>query len=250
MDLYEVADQIVKLLRQRGRLTYRVLKRQFDLDDDVLEDLKDEILYAQPQVVDDEGKGLIWTGNPAAPEPDAQRETDAESRFHAMLPAVMGWLQRDRRVMYRALKHVFGLDDALLAEIRKALAFTRLAIDEDGEGLVWTGETQSTMQPPVATLSQPVTIPPTPPLETEALTPSNGPTIPADAVTPEPTRSAPEAERRQLTVMFCDLADSTKLSQQLDPEDLREVIRAYQATSPRSSSGTKGTWLSTSAMGY
>ncbi len=30
--------------------------------------------------------------------------------------------------------------------------------------------------------------------------------------------------------MFCDLADSTKLSQQLDPEDLREVVRAYQAT--------------------
>ena len=46
----------------------------------------------------------------------------------------------------------------------------------------------------------------------------------------EPARSAPEAERRQLTVMFCDLADSTKLSQQLDPEDLREVVRAYQAT--------------------
>jgi class 3 adenylate cyclase len=40
----------------------------------------------------------------------------------------------------------------------------------------------------------------------------------------------PDAERRQLTVMFCDLADSTKLSQQLDPEDLREVVRAYQAT--------------------
>jgi len=39
-----------------------------------------------------------------------------------------------------------------------------------------------------------------------------------------------EAERRQLTVLFCDLADSTRLSRQLDPEDLREVIRAYQAT--------------------
>ena len=47
----------------------------------------------------------------------------------------------------------------------------------------------------------------------------------------EPSRTAPEAERRQLTVMFCDLADSTKLSQQLDAEDLREVIRAYQQTS-------------------
>jgi class 3 adenylate cyclase/predicted ATPase len=36
------------------------------------------------------------------------------------------------------------------------------------------------------------------------------------------------AERRQLTVMFCDLTDSTALAAQLDPEDVREVIRAYQ----------------------
>ena len=40
--------------------------------------------------------------------------------------------------------------------------------------------------------------------------------------------STPEAERRQLTVMFCDLQGSTALSQQLDPEVLREVIRGYQ----------------------
>jgi len=39
-----------------------------------------------------------------------------------------------------------------------------------------------------------------------------------------------EAERRHLTVLFCDLVDSTALSGQLDPEDLREVVRAYQAT--------------------
>ena len=36
-----------------------------------------------------------------------------------------------------------------------------------------------------------------------------------------------EAERRQLTVMFCDLVGSTALSARLDPEDLREVIAAY-----------------------
>ena len=41
---------------------------------------------------------------------------------------------------------------------------------------------------------------------------------------------APEAERRQLTVLFCDLVDSTVLASQLDPEDLREVVRAYQET--------------------
>ena len=38
----------------------------------------------------------------------------------------------------------------------------------------------------------------------------------------------PDAERRQLTVMFCDLVDSTALSSQLDPEDYRDVVRAYQ----------------------
>ena len=48
------------------------------------------------------------------------------------------------------------------------------------------------------------------------------------------TPAAPDtAERRQLTVMFCDLADSTALSVRLDPEDMREVIRAYQDVSVR-----------------
>jgi class 3 adenylate cyclase len=41
-------------------------------------------------------------------------------------------------------------------------------------------------------------------------------------------RLATEPERRQVTVMFCDLVGSTRLSEQLDPEDLREVMRAYQ----------------------
>ncbi|MEO0803202.1 MAG: adenylate/guanylate cyclase domain-containing protein [Cyanobacteria bacterium J06642_2] len=45
---------------------------------------------------------------------------------------------------------------------------------------------------------------------------------------PEPQPSQPRAERRQLTVMFCDLVGSTVLSQQLDPEDLRDLVRDYQ----------------------
>ena len=39
---------------------------------------------------------------------------------------------------------------------------------------------------------------------------------------------SPGAERRQLTVLFCDLVGSTALAEQLDPEDLGSVIRAYQ----------------------
>jgi class 3 adenylate cyclase len=43
-------------------------------------------------------------------------------------------------------------------------------------------------------------------------------------------RRSPEAERRQLTVMFCDLVGSAALSGRLDPEEMRELIRAYQNT--------------------
>ena len=49
MDFYAVLDQVVDLLRQRGRVTYRALKIQFKLDDDQLEALKDELLYAHPR---------------------------------------------------------------------------------------------------------------------------------------------------------------------------------------------------------
>jgi len=58
------------------------------------------------------------------------------------------------------------------------------------------------------------------------------PPTPAAAPPPQPAplaRGANAAERRQITVMFCDLVGSTALSTRLDPEDLREVIAAYHA---------------------
>ncbi len=56
---------------------------------------------------------------------------------------------------------------------------------------------------------------------------------PAAAAKTEPgpsVNATHRAERRQLTVMFCDLVGSTDLSEKLDPEQLREVVRAYQKT--------------------
>ncbi len=47
MDFVAVVDHTIALLRQRGRVAYRTLKVQFTLDDDALEALKDELLYAQ-----------------------------------------------------------------------------------------------------------------------------------------------------------------------------------------------------------
>src|SRR5262247_1401577 len=115
-------DQAIALLRQRGRLTYRTLQLQFQLDAAHLDALKDELIKGQ-----------------------------------------------------------------------------RLAMDEDGAVLVWTGDTATPVSP-----ASPASVPASP-----------------------PAASPPEAERRQLTVLFCDLVDSTTLSTQLDPEEYRDVVRAY-----------------------
>ena len=119
--------------------------------------------------------------------------------FEEILDQALAMLQRRGRVTYRALQRQFDLDEAALEYLKDAIRFAHpQVVDEAGQGLVWP-TTVADQPPPVA--------PPT--------------------AMPIP----PEAERRQLTVMFCDLADSTRLASQLDPEDLREVIRAYQEAS-------------------
>ena len=59
-------DQAIAMLERRGRVTYRALKRQFQLDDDVLEDLTAEIIKAQRLAVDEDGEVLVWTGTVAS----------------------------------------------------------------------------------------------------------------------------------------------------------------------------------------
>jgi class 3 adenylate cyclase len=79
MDFYAVLDQVLDLLRQRGRVTYRALKRQFDLEDAVLEDLKAEIIEAHRLAIDEEGRVLVWTGDAApVPRPAAVLEPPPE----------------------------------------------------------------------------------------------------------------------------------------------------------------------------
>jgi class 3 adenylate cyclase len=136
--------------------------------------------------------------------------------FDELLAQVLALLQRERRVSYRALKRRYDLDDEYLEDLKaEIIQAKKLAIDEEGAVLVWTGEPM-TAPVPVRPVVQ---LPDTQGDQTTQVGP------------PVAAHGSPEAERRQLTVMFCDLADSTTLSGQLDPEDLRDVIRAYQATS-------------------
>jgi class 3 adenylate cyclase len=80
MTFEEILDQALAMLQRRGRVTYRALQLQFKLDDDQLEALKEELLYAHPQVVDDAGRGLLWTGTPGAAPPPAAAPASAQDR--------------------------------------------------------------------------------------------------------------------------------------------------------------------------
>jgi hypothetical protein len=71
VDFVAVLDQVIALLYQRGRLTYRTLKRQFELDDVALEDLKEELIYGQRLAVDEDERVLAWIGDTAATTPPA-----------------------------------------------------------------------------------------------------------------------------------------------------------------------------------
>ena len=151
--------------------------------------------------------------------------------FYDLLEQVLALLQRHHRLSYRALKLQFPLlDPACIDALRDELLFQGVARDVEGQGLIWLGgtsvEPQATVsrQPaPAASATEPSLAAPTVPLTLPSpATGDDGLTAPASG------RSAAEAERRQLTVMFCDLVGSTQLSGQLDPEDLRAVVRAYQ----------------------
>jgi class 3 adenylate cyclase len=140
MTFEEIVDQAIEMVRRRGQVSYRMLKRQFALDDAGFEDLKDEILYSQSQIVDDAGRGFAWTGDPA---PEA----------------------------------------------------------------------------------------PVPPVSVPTSVPGAGPKPSPLTYTPQyltekilTSRSALEGERKQVTVLFADIKDSTELIRDLDPEDAQKLL--------------------------
>jgi class 3 adenylate cyclase len=67
VDFVAVVDQVIALLRQRGRVAYRTLKRQFQLDDEALDDVKVELIKSQRLAADEDGDVLVWIGETAAP---------------------------------------------------------------------------------------------------------------------------------------------------------------------------------------
>jgi hypothetical protein len=69
MTFEEILDQAMAMLQRRGRLTYSTLKRQFQLDDAALDDVKNELIYGQRLAVDEDERVLVWSGEPASAPP-------------------------------------------------------------------------------------------------------------------------------------------------------------------------------------
>ena len=144
--------------------------------------------------------------------------------FERVLQKVLWRLVTEGSISYRRIKRGFNLDDETLEDVRREMISTlRIAADVDGELLVWAPDGRAARAEPMA-LPQPL----------PALRHAEKPTgLAAERDLPAAARVAPaaaaEAERRQLTVMFCDLVGSTALSTGMDPEDLRDVIASFQS---------------------
>jgi class 3 adenylate cyclase len=77
MDFLEVLEQVRELLQHKGRLSYRLLKRQFALDDEALDDLKYELVVVDELAVEKDGQMLVWNGagQPSSSPRNGQSQT-------------------------------------------------------------------------------------------------------------------------------------------------------------------------------
>src|SRR5215211_5817568 len=80
MTFEEILDQAIAMLQRRKRVAYRTLQVQFHLDDNALEALKDELLYAQQVARDEDGRVLVWTGGAETPPSPPPRSTTHASQ--------------------------------------------------------------------------------------------------------------------------------------------------------------------------
>jgi Adenylate and Guanylate cyclase catalytic domain len=137
--------------------------------------------------------------------------------FEEILNQALALLQRQGRVSYRALKRQFGLDDAYLEDLKlEIIEVHQVAVDQNNTMLVWTGSQASASSPAARSVSpqerEPISYTP-PHLAEKILT----------------SRSALEGERKQVTVLFCDLANSTALAERLGPERMHTLLNRFFA---------------------
>src|SRR5262247_1911664 len=143
--------------------------------------------------------------------------------FDDILTQVLTLLQRQGRVSYRALKMRFNLDDEYLDVLKEELLYVHPVRDDEGRGLVWAGEQVSATAPPPVPETPARTSAPASDQAREPL--SYTPKHLAEKILT--SRSALEGERKQVTVLFCDLANSTPIAERIGPEAMHTLLNRF-----------------------
>jgi class 3 adenylate cyclase/tetratricopeptide (TPR) repeat protein len=128
MTFEEILDQAIAMLQRRGRLTYGTLKRQFQLDDAALEDLKNELIKGQRLARDEDGEVLIWAG--AAVPPPTPAPTPPPATAPAPLAYTPPYLVEKILTTRRALEGERKQVTVLFADLKGS---TELIRDLDPE---------------------------------------------------------------------------------------------------------------------
>jgi class 3 adenylate cyclase len=135
--------------------------------------------------------------------------------FEEILDQAVAMLQRCGRVTYRTLKAQFQLDDDLLDTLKEELLFSYPVADEDGRGLVWRGDAAQEAASPTGQTEQPTS------RQKRDLTSYTPQHLTEKILT---SRSTLQGERKQVTVTFADIKDSTELIRDLDPEAAQQLL--------------------------
>jgi class 3 adenylate cyclase/predicted ATPase len=101
MKFSEVVGQTVAWLQREGRVSYRALKREFAVDDDFLEDLKEELIAVKELAVDKDGKMLVWVGEPEEQKPRSEEheKLQAQSGERSIAEEDTGWAQEAKATL-------------------------------------------------------------------------------------------------------------------------------------------------------
>jgi class 3 adenylate cyclase/tetratricopeptide (TPR) repeat protein len=134
VDFVALVDQVIALLRQRGRVTYRTLQRQFQLDADSLTDLLGELRYAHRDAIREDEQGIVWTDD-ARPTPPATA-TPAEQAARAPLTYTPAYLAEkiltSRSALEGERKHV----TVLFADLKASMEFLADRDPEEAQQLL------------------------------------------------------------------------------------------------------------------
>ena len=161
MTFEEIVGQAIDMVQRRGQVSYRMLTRQFDLDNTYLDDFKYELIEIQQIAVDQDGKMLVWTGDiasipPPASAPNAPSTQERKPPISCTPPYLTGKILTSRSALadelgmrplqahcHRGLGTLYSQTGQV--EYARAALSTAIAMYRDMKMTFWLPETEAAL---------------------------------------------------------------------------------------------------------